>query len=110
MELFYTENARTWAVGRYMVNIEALMVFECYELTHCPRPAMSTLSTSGEAMMKLCNYSNICGIKMYTTHPTASFIYLFYLCLHVYSIVLTFRNYFTSFHFFFSPATMERIG
>lgn len=75
MELYYTENSRTWVVGRYMVNIEALMVFGCYELTHCPRPAMSALFTSNEAMMKLCNFSNICGIKMYTTHP-ASFIYV----------------------------------
>lgn len=77
MELFYTENARTWVVGRYMVNIEALMVFGCYEFIHCPRAAMSTLFTSGEAMMKLCNFSNICGIKMYTAHPTACFIYVY---------------------------------
>lgn len=30
-ELFYTENARTWVVGRRKVNIEPLMVFGCYE-------------------------------------------------------------------------------
>ena len=37
MELFYTENARTWVVGRCKVNIEPLMVFGCYEVYSLPQ-------------------------------------------------------------------------
>ena len=37
MELFYTENARTWVVGRCKVNIEPLMVFGCYEAYSLPQ-------------------------------------------------------------------------
>lgn len=77
MELFYTENARTWVVGRCKVNIEPLMGLGAMKLIHCHRPAMTTPSTSSEAVIKLCNSSRSCGINTYTNHLTSNFIYVY---------------------------------
>lgn len=101
MELFYTENARTWVVGRHKVNIELLMVFGCYEAYSMPQ-------TSGDYMAhKLCKSSKTCGLKIHTNHHNASFIHAH---RSIYLIVLTFMVcVFTSFHSSFW-VTMERIG
>lgn len=37
MELFCTENARTWVAGKCKVNIEPLMVLGCYEAYSKPQ-------------------------------------------------------------------------
>lgn len=66
-------NMGCWQIhGKYRSS-DGVWVLWAYSL---PQTSNEYIIHKCEAMMKLYNFSNICGIKMYTTHP-ASFIYVY---------------------------------